>query len=248
MQYSTCSNSGGQHSSDRSSCPAFNKHCNVCGKWNHFSKCCRSSKTRTYNRPGHGPSQSSRAHHTTRRGGQTHRISELDAPIAYEPADLFYWESVEVPADRGEIFTILSNSNTGKQLKVKIDTGARCNVLSRSILQYIDPDAHVDHSHVVNLVAYGGQIIRTICVTDVNFTCGTLQFHVVDSDVKPLLGLRDSVKLGFVHLCPNMHALQQGAPELTEYKALFDCSTIGKLPVVYHTLCTLQYVLPDDRR
>ncbi len=31
-----------------------------------------------------------------------------------------------------------------------------------------------------------------------------------------------------------MHAFQQGAPELTEYKDLFDCSTIGKLPVVYH--------------
>ncbi|RXN39425.1 dynein heavy chain axonemal [Labeo rohita] len=147
---------------------------------------------------------------------------------------MFYCESVEVPADRGEIFTILSTSNTGKQLKVKIDTGARCNVLSKGDLQHIDPGAHVDHSHVVNLVAYGGQIIQTLGVTNVNFTCGTLQFHVVDSDVKPLLGLRDSVKLGFVQLGPNVHALQQGAPELTEYKDLFDCSTIGKLPVAYH--------------
>ncbi len=217
-------------SSDRISCPAFNKRCYACGKWNHFSKCCRSSKTRTYNRPGQGPSQSSRAPHTIRRGGQTHRISELDAQIAYEPADLFYCESVEVPADRGEIFTIQCTSNTGKHLKVKIDTGARYNLLSRSVLQHIDPDTHVDHSHVVNLVAYGGQIIRTLGVTDVNFTCGTLELHVVDSDVKPLLGLRDSIKLGFLHLGPNVHALQQGAPELTEYKDLFDCSTIGKLP------------------
>ncbi len=114
VQYFTCSNCGGQHSSDRSSCPAFNKRCNACGKWNHFSKCCRSSKTRTYNRLGQGPSPSSRAPHTIRRGGQTQRISELDAQIAYEPADLFYCESVEVPADRGEIFTILSTSNTGQ--------------------------------------------------------------------------------------------------------------------------------------
>ncbi len=94
---------------------------------------------------------------------------------------------MEVPADRGEIFTILSTSNTGKQLKVKIDTGAGA-ILSRSVLQYIDPDAHVDDSHVVNLVAYGGQIIRTLGVTDVNFTCGTLQFHVVDSDCKTSIG------------------------------------------------------------
>ncbi|KAL2080104.1 hypothetical protein ACEWY4_023897 [Coilia grayii] len=70
-------------------------------------------------------------------------------------------------------------------------------------------------------------------VDTVNFTCGTLQFHIVNGDMKPLLGLTDSVKLGFVKLGPTVHALQQEVPELTEYKDLFDCSTIGKLPVVY---------------
>lgn len=34
---------------------------------------------------------------------------------------------------------------------------------------------------------------------------------------------------------PEVHAvIQQEAPELMEYKDLFDTSTIGKLPVVYH--------------
>jgi len=74
----------------------------------------------------------------------------------------------------------------------------------------------------------------------------------VENNVKPLLGLRDSVKLGFVHLGQNVHDLQQGAPELTEFKDLFDCSTVGKLPVVYHMRLdpsvhrTPQYVLPDE--
>lgn len=104
--------------------------------------------------------------------------------------------------------------------KVKVDTGAWCNVLSRGVLQHIDPGTHIDHSHVVNLVAYGGQIVRTLALTDLNFTCGTLKFHVVDSDVKPLLGLRDSIKLGFLQLGLNVHALQQGAPELTVYEDL----------------------------
>lgn len=120
-----------------------------------------------------------------------------------------------MPADRGEIFTTLLIPSTGKQLKVKIDTGARCNVLSKGDLQHIDPDAHVDHSHIVNHVAYGGHTIKTLGVTNVNFSCGALQFHLVDSDVKPILGLQDSVKLGFVQLGPNVHALQQGALELT---------------------------------
>lgn len=117
---------------------------------------------------------------------------------------------------------------------MKIDTGVWCNVLPKATLDHIDSSAHIDHSHVVNLVANGGQIIRTMGMAAVHFTCRTLHFHVVDSDVKPLLGLTDSVRLGFVKLGPNVHALQQEAPELTEYKDLFGCSTIGKLPVVYH--------------
>ncbi|KAL2096307.1 hypothetical protein ACEWY4_008455 [Coilia grayii] len=146
---------------------------------------------------------------------------------------MFYCETVEVATEKGEIFTILSTVNTGRQLKIKIDTGARCNVLPRTILDYIGSNAHIDHSHAVNLVAYGGQVIRTMGDATVNFTCGTLQFHIVNGDMKPLLGLTDSVKLGFVKPGPKVHVLQQEVPELTEYRDLFDCSTIGKLPVVY---------------
>ncbi|KAA0717157.1 GTPase-activating Rap/Ran-GAP domain-like protein 3 [Triplophysa tibetana] len=70
------------------------------------------------------------------------KITELDAQTAYpEPADLFYCESIEVLADRGEIFNLRSTSNTGKQLEVKIDTGAQCNVQPRGILQHTDPGA-----------------------------------------------------------------------------------------------------------
>ncbi|CAL8398768.1 unnamed protein product [Arctogadus glacialis] len=56
-----------------------------------------------------------------------------------------------------------------------------------------------------------------------------------ERNVKPLLGLRDSVRLGYVIFGPEVHAVvQQEAPGLTEYKDLFDTSAIGKLPVVYH--------------
>lgn len=84
------------------------------------------------------------------------------------------------------------------------------------------------------------------------FTCGQLQFQVVDRNVKPLFGLRDSVKLGYVTFSPGVHALsQQEAPELLEYKDLFN-NTIGRLPVVYHmrlddtvlpTVCAPRHVL-----
>ncbi|KAI4879140.1 hypothetical protein NFI96_009335 [Prochilodus magdalenae] len=78
------------------------------------------------------------------------------------------------------------------------------------------------------------KVIKTVGCVDIDFTCGRLQFHVVDHNAKPLLGLTDSIKLSLVHLGPDVHALQQDAPELSEYKDVFDCNTIGKLPMVYH--------------
>jgi hypothetical protein len=42
----------------------------------------------------------------------------------------------------------------------------------------------------------------------------------------------DSIRLGLVNLQPEVHAVQHEAPEQTEY--LFDCSTVGKLPAIYH--------------
>lgn len=67
-----------------------------------------------------------------------------------------------------------------------------------------------------------------------NFECEKIQFYVVDHDVKPLLSLSDSFRLGLVRLGPEAHAVQHGAPEQTDYIDLFDCRTVGKLPVVYH--------------
>lgn len=52
--------------------------------------------------------------------------------------------------------------------------------------------------------------------------------------MKPILSLNDNVKLCLVCLGPEVHVIQQIAQELIEYNDLFDCSTIGKLPVVYH--------------
>lgn len=50
-------------------------------------------------------------------------------------------------------------------------------------------------------------------------------------DVKPLLGLQDSIAMG---LGPDVHILRSEAPEVCEYRDLFDCEVIGSLPVVYH--------------
>lgn len=190
------------------------------GKMNHFSRCCRSGKPLATTKPGQVPPP------TARRGKYTH-VSELDMQPTQEPTDMlhcetiemFYCESIDKPEDvheRDERFVELSACNTEKKLSVKIDTGAKCNMISRALLQHIDPSARINHSRRGNLVAYGRHIIQTLGAADVNFDCGLLCFQVVDRNVKPLLGLRDSVRLSYVTFGPEVHAVvQQEAPELS---------------------------------
>ena len=151
---------------------------------NHFSRCCRSGKPFAPNRPGQVPPPAAR------RGRYTH-VSELDTQPLQEPNDvfhcetveMFYCESIDKPEDvreQDERFAELSACNTGRQLTVKIDTGAKCNVISRALLQYIDPTAHVNLNKRANLVAYGGHIIQTLGTADMVFSCGLLRFQVVD--------------------------------------------------------------------
>ena len=142
VQFNTCTNCGGQHATDRNKCPAFNKRCNTCGKMNHFSRCCRSGRPPAANRAGQGPPP------TARRNRYTH-VSELDTLPIEEPVDalhcetveMFYCESLNMPDnvhEQDEKFVELTARSTGKKLTVKIDTGAKCNVISRSLLQHID--------------------------------------------------------------------------------------------------------------
>ena len=86
--------------------------------------------------------------------------------------------------EQDERFAELSACNTGGQLTVKIDTGAKCNVISRALLQHVDPTAHINLSKRANIVAYGGHIIQTLGVVGMNFSCGLLRFQVVDRNVK----------------------------------------------------------------
>lgn len=79
-------------------------------------------------------------------------------------------------------------------------------------------------------MAYGGETIKTDGTVTLQCTQGQFKFHVVNRDVRPILGLQDSVALGLIQLGPDVHTLQ----ERLEYQVLFDTSGIGKLPVVYH--------------
>ncbi len=125
-------------------------------------------------------------------------------------------------SQRGEIFTTLHLKHRSGQLKLKVDTGAKCNVISAQQLHLIVPAAHINTNEKVNLIAYGGQTINTEGTTILDCEQGQLKFHVVDRSVRPLLGLQDTIAMGLIQLGPHVHAVANQEPEVQEFSDLFD--------------------------
>ena len=53
----------------------------------------------------------------------------------------------------------------------------------------------IDNSVTINLVAYGGEKLSTMGTTTVKTNYGDIQFHVINKDVKTILGLSDILRL-----------------------------------------------------
>ncbi len=216
LQKTRCLNCNGQQSAEKSKCFAYNKRCNNCGKLNHFARCCRSTAQPTAAKTYYQP-----------------RI-QLGAQPDNNLQDTFYCDPVDLSSQKGEIFTTLKLKNGNGQLKVKVDTGAKCNVISKRMLNSLNQTTPIKTAERVNLVAYRGETIDTEGTTVLQCVRGEFTFHVVDRDVKPLLSLQDSIVMGLIQLGPDVHMLHHEAPEVREYRDLFDCDVIGSLPVVYH--------------
>ena len=236
-----CKNCGGNHAPKQKSCPAFGKKCLYCGKLNHFEKVC------LLKRAGGLPS--------TRRGfnGQRwNRDSNVQRSNRRRPVDEV---SPEFPTSQDEdLFVIDAITSTlghkreiyctmeinGKQVEIKIDTGAKCNVITLDLFKRISRNEEIDQTKAVQLVAYGGDTLTTLGT--VKFEVHTksisrrLEFHVVDKPVTSLLGLADSLSLNLIQLHSEVHEVEAAdafrAAILEDYKDLFE-GDLGNLPVVY---------------
>lgn len=63
--------------------------------------------------------------------------------------DTFYCDTILTSAQKGEIFATLAMKNGNGQLRVKVDTGAKCNVLPRNMLHAVDHTVRVDPNEKV---------------------------------------------------------------------------------------------------
>ncbi|KAK5883558.1 hypothetical protein CesoFtcFv8_019875 [Champsocephalus esox] len=126
---------------------------------------------------------------------------------------------------------------------MKVDTGAKCNVLSQeTFTQVTNGEQLVKQETAINLVAYGGSRIETkglvtlpCCLKEQHHA---LPFFIVNKDVQPLLGFRACVDMGIVTLSKDVHQITMESnmdfttQTLMQYEDLFD-DELGELPITY---------------
>ena len=128
----------------------------------------------------------------------------------------------------------------GQPVEIKIDTGAKCNVITLDIFRRISHNEKIDKTKAVQLVAYGGDTLTTLGSVNLEVRLPSisrnLEFHIIDKPVTPLLGLMDSLSLNLIQLHSEVHEVDTTdafcAAILDGYKDLFE-GDLGNIPVVY---------------
>ena len=181
-----CKNCGYEHAHKR--CPAFNKRCNGCGKWNHFESVCQSKQIHKKN---------------------VHDVDLDDDEADTEPYVIDAVNMVDI-FFKGEIFaTLIVNE---QRQDVKIDTGAKCNVMSQAVMQQQKLTSMLNTQRKIQLITYGGAMFETLGTLNVACTHQQkkydIEFLVTDKKVKTLLGLHDSLHMGLIGLSEHVHEIQ----------------------------------------
>ncbi|CAL9695031.1 unnamed protein product [Knipowitschia caucasica] len=231
-----CNNCGGSHSAARIKCPAYGQQCNACKRMNHFKKCCRS-------RPQYDRLKQEKSVHQVYT--EHKEESDSDSNTYYVNGitlDLAVDSTVAQTNERVEAFTTLRIND--KTIEMKVDTGAKCNVLSTKTFLKVKKFEQIKPcTKPTNLVAYGGSKIKTEGIVDLcchlGAKCYTLPFFVIEEHVQPLLGLNASLQMDLVSLSKEVHQVSSSAITndftqqiKTKYSDLF-ADELGKLPVTY---------------
>ena len=69
--------------------------------------------------------------------------------------------------------------------------------------------------------------------TTVKTNYGDIRFHIINKDVKTILGLIDILRLDLIKFVSEIHLVNNAPEILSEYSDLFELS-FGELPMVYH--------------
>ena len=191
-----CGRCGKSHA--KFQCPAFNKVCRQCNKKNHFAKMCRFKRTVNY---------------VDEKSSEEHEEEEcvLGSIESQKPCKDWY-ERLKV--------------NNSEYLKVKLDTGAQCNVLPNHIFKKLNMNEKTLKESKMCLSNYNGSKIDVIgkCSLFCETAKGTkdeIEFEIVNCNynVPAVLGLPTLIELNLVQ---RIDLIETPIPELLgNYKDLF---------------------------
>ena len=213
-----CMYCGRCHAPQKELCPAFGKKCSSCMKMHHFARVCRSTRQRRMNR-------------------NVNIVDHDEADMLQEDADIHVITQTKI---RNEIHCT-ARVNT-HEIRLKIDTGAKCNVLPLDLFKKVQKRETINKAKAVNLVAYGGERFSTLGTVDLQCKIGDttrlLTFQVLDKQATPILGLNDALQLNLVKLDKAVYEVDADAEDafrqqvITVYADLFD-EQLGNLAARY---------------
>lgn len=184
---SNCTRCGRQH--DKNKCPAFNEICNTCSIRGHFSKMCKTSKRRMQ---------------TIKARSQKEKINTITDCSCQRNEDLYESDqelticSINdyVSEDDWIEFMRIKSINH----KFKLDTGARCNVMSKSIATSLG--LHIKPSKTNYIVSFSDHKIKVIgevtTLVENREHRGMLVFKVINKPTITIIGYK---------ACTNLHLL-----------------------------------------
>jgi hypothetical protein len=220
-----CRNCGTQHNIGRI-------YCNYCKKTNHFECCCWSkqssrrengnrsagAQSTKYKQQGASDTRQKQQWRPSQRG-QPQQLYKLQANDTKPKYVYTLQESDTVADDEGEAYTFIIESLdvcgveskdellktvmvNDTEISMKVDTGAKCNVMSLETLKKLGAESKIDGEDKAKLISYSGDPIFTLGTVQLACTNNSvkynLKFHVIHMSAKTLIGLKDSVRLGML--------------------------------------------------
>lgn len=186
-------------------CPAFGQTCHECGKSNHYAKMCRSKN-------------------------RNKKIHVVDS--GSDTDSEFGIETVESTTERKKWSVVLNVENS--PVKFKIDTGAQCNIIPRSVCDLLGIKK-LQHSKA-RLVSYTGHKLnivgKTHCSVQHKNKYYVLPFYVVPGKVDPILGLPSCEELNILKLVETIDEQKTAETIMNQYSDVFE--GIGRLKEKHH--------------
>ena len=142
---------------------------------------------------------------------QMHEI-DCDTDDTFEVLDdlmqNFVIESVEIRNAQNEIHGTAEVFS--KSLELKIDSGAKCNVISLETLKALNIPFKIDSSRKANLVSFSNNVMKTLGICELNCNISNdnvpLRFHV-NARTKSILVLPDALDLKLLRLHPDVYKI-----------------------------------------